>query len=166
MLRAADSCHAHQHSCVIRTGLAVIGEREMQTTQVAAWARIALVVAGLGMLAFGVLLALDPINWLARAGVTVGADAITRIEIGAFYGGIEIGIGLLLLMAASQRQYHRAGLWLLLLTHGGIGLTRVALMLASGTQTPFLLVAGAYELLFAGLAVIALMAQPRLRNRF
>lgn len=109
------------------------------------------------MLAFGILLALDPINWLARAGVTVGADAVTRIEVGAFYGGIEIGIGLLLLMSTSQRQYHRAGLWLLLGTHGGIGLTRVALMLASVTHTPFLIMAGAYELLFAGLALAALV---------
>ncbi len=111
------------------------------------------------MLAFGVLLALDPINWLARAGVTVGADAVTRIEIGAFYGGIEIGIALLLLMSASRRHYHRAGLWLLLGTHGGIGLTRVALMLASVTHTPFLIVAGAYELLFAALALAALVPE-------
>ncbi len=138
----------------------------MQTAQVAGWARLTMVVAGLGMLAFGVLLALDPINWLARAGLTLGADAVTRIEIGAFYGGIEMGIGLLLLMAASQRQYQRAGLWLLLLTHAGIGLTRLALMLAGSITTPFLLGAGAYELFFAALAAIALMAQPRLRNRF
>lgn len=138
----------------------------MQPIQIPAWARFALVVAGLGMLTFGVLLALDPVNWLVRAGVTVGADAVTRIEIGAFYGGIEVGIGLLLLMAAAQRQYHRAGLWLLLATHGGIGLTRVALMLASDTSSPFLLLAGAYELFFAALALIALLARPRLRNRF
>lgn len=137
----------------------------MQTAQAAGWARFTLVLAGLGMLAFGVLLALDPINWLTRAGVTLGADAVTRIEIGAFYGGIEIGLGLLLLMAASQRHYQRAGLWLLLLTHGGIGLTRLGLMLAGATSTPFLLVAGAYELIFAALALIALMARPRLRNR-
>ena len=110
------------------------------------------------MLAFGILLALDPINWLARAGVTVGADAVSRIEVGAFYGGIEIGIGLLLLMSTSQRQYHRAGLWLLLGTHGGIGLTRLALMLASVTHTPFLIVVGAYELLFAGLARAGLLS--------
>lgn len=138
----------------------------MQSIQTPGWARFVLVVAGLAMLLFGVLLALDPINWLARAGVTVGADAVTRIEIGAFYGGIEVGIGLLLLMAAAQRQYHRAGLWLLLATHAGIGLTRVALMLASDTSSPFLIGAGAYEIAFASLAVFALMARPRLRNRF
>ncbi|MEO6065822.1 MAG: DUF4345 family protein [Lysobacterales bacterium] len=137
----------------------------MQPKQVPDWARFVLVVAGLAMLGFGVLLALDPINWLAGAGVTVGADAVTRIEIGAFYGGIEVGIGLLLLMAAAQRQYQRAGLWLLLATHGGIGLTRAALVLASGTSTPFLLAAGGYELLFAALAMAALMARPRLHNR-
>ncbi len=128
----------------------------MQAPHIPAWARALLAIAGLAMLAFGVLLALDPINWLARAGVTVGADAVTRIEIGAFYGGIEIGIALLLLMSASRRHYHRAGLWLLLATHGGIGLTRVALMLASVTHTPFLILAGVYELLFAALAVAAL----------
>ena len=129
----------------------------MQATEAPGWARAVLAVAGLAMLGFGVLLALDPINWLARAGVTVGADAVTRIEVGAFYGGIEIGIGLLLLLATSQRQYNRAGLWLLLGTHGGIGFTRVALMLASVTHAPFLIVAGAYELVFAALAVAALV---------
>lgn len=128
----------------------------MQPTQFPAWARWVLTVSGFAMLAFGVLLALDPTNWLARAGVTVGADAVTRIEIGAFYGGIEVGIGLLLILAAAQRAYLRAGLWLLLATHAGIGLTRVALMLASSTTTPFLLGAAAYELLFAALALTAL----------
>ncbi len=137
----------------------------MQPIQVPGWARFLLVVAGLGMLVFGVLLALDPINWLTRAGLTLGADALTRIEIGAFYGGIEIGIGLLMLAAAAQRPYHRAGLWLLLATHGGIGLTRLALMLASGTSTTFLLVAGGYELLFAALALAALNARPRVGHR-
>ncbi len=137
----------------------------MQIQTPPGWTRFVLFLAGLATLAFGIVLALDPVMWLSRAGVSVAADAVTRIEIGAFYGGLEIGLGLLLLSAASQRQSARPGLWLLLASHGGIGLTRLALMLAGGIYTGFLIGSVAYELTFALLAAIGLRSRPRSRSR-
>lgn len=138
----------------------------MQVSTPPTWSRVILFIAALGMLVFGVLLTLDPIGWLARAGVALGADAVTRIEMGAFYGGIEIGVGLLMLMAAAQRPHVRAGLALLLATHGGIGLVRGALMLAGGTVTPYLIGAVVYELVFALLALVGLLVTPSVRQRW
>lgn len=137
----------------------------MQPTQAPGWSRFVLVLGGIASLVFGVLLALNPVGWLARVGVTIGADAISRIEVGAFYGGIEIGLGLLLIAASTHRHTVRVGLWLLFASQAGIGLTRLLLMLASDTWPPMFLGFLVYELGFAALALGGLLARPRLRHR-
>ena len=114
-----------------------------------------LVLAGLGFLAFGLWLAVDPIGGLAAVGIAA-VNAAGQIELRAFYGGLEIGLGIFLLLCAARPDWRRPGLWSVLLGNGGIGLARLLAIAASGVFTPFFAYALVWELGFAGLAGLAL----------
>lgn len=116
--------------------------------------------AGSGFLAFGLWLALAPAAALEPLGIT--ASAAGWLELRAFYGGLELGLGAFLLACAARPDWRRAGLWLTLLSNGGIGLTRLAGLALGGEFVPFFAFALAWELGFAGLAGLCLLARkPR-----
>lgn len=123
-----------------------------------ALSRFTLWLAGLGFIGFGLACLIAPLATLASAGVVV-SGAVAAAEIRAFYGGLEIGLGTCLLLAASSAQHHRAGLVLCLATYGGIGLARALGMGLDGVGTPFLWAALAVEL---GLAILAALSLRQL----
>ena len=59
-------------------------------------------------------------------------------------------------MCAFRPDWRRPGLWAVLLSNGGIGLTRLAGIALSGVFVPFFAIALAWELGFSLLAVVAL----------
>lgn len=118
-------------------------------------ANLVLFLAGLGFLGFGVWLLLDPAGGLAGVDIAATTPA-GLIELRAFYGGLELGLGLFLLACARIPGWQRPGLWLTALGNGGIGLTRIAGIAMAGVFTPFFAYALAWEIGFTVAALIAL----------
>jgi hypothetical protein len=125
------------------------------------FAIVILVLSGLQFLAFGIFALLNPVALLAPIGFTVGTTE-ALIEARAFYGGAEIALGALMLCAAFRAPWRKSGLVLVATVFGFVGGVRGALMLTTATHTKFLSFAVTVELVFAALALWALMRrQPR-----
>lgn len=113
-----------------------------------------LALAGLGFLGFGLWFLVDPIGPLAAIGITAtGTPAPTEFR--AFYGGLEVGLGALMLVAAAKPDWRTAGLWLVIATNGGIAAGRLIGVAIDGVWVPFFSYALVWE---AGFAVLALLA--------
>lgn len=108
-----------------------------------------LVIGGVGFLAFGAWMLVAPQAAMAMVGIALPNGAPTT-EIRAFYGGLELGLGALLLAAVHKVQYHRAGLVLGCASYGSIALARALGMLIDGGTSTFLWVALAVEVTLAG----------------
>lgn len=119
-----------------------------------ALARITLWLGGLGFLGFGIAFLIAPVDTLAAAGVQVGGAAAAT-ELRAFYGGLEVALGVLLI-GADLRGARRAGLILCLASYGGIGAARLLGIAIAGGATSFLWYALATEAVLATLAAIGL----------
>jgi hypothetical protein len=115
---------------------------------------VALILAGAGFLIFGLILLVAPQATLARLGIEL-ADGAATIEIRAFYGGLELALGALLLWAALRPEGRAHGLVLGAVSYGGIGLTRALAMALSGVASPFLWTALVSEAVLAGLCALA-----------
>lgn len=118
------------------------------------FAQTLLVLAGLGFLAFGAAILVAPAEVLGRVGITGSAAGL--VELQAFYGGLELGLGGFLLAAGFVAGWRRPGLWVVALANGGIGLARLVGIAGSGEFTPFFGWALAWEFGFALLAALAL----------
>ena len=92
---------------------------------------------------------------MAAAGLVL-EGSLASTELRAFYGGLEVALGLLMLTCAVRTGRLRDGLILALAIYGSIGLARLGGMLVSGADTPFLRFALATELALAIAATIAL----------
>ena len=114
-------------------------------------AQVLLWVAGLGYAGFGVAFLCAPLRTMALAGITL-EGAVAATELRAFYGGLELGLGALIVAAALVPGRLRDGLLLAFVSYGAIGGTRLVTMLATGTDTPFFRFAVGVEL---GLAACA-----------
>ena len=118
---------------------------------------IVISIAGLGFVGFGIIFLCWPEVMLPGIGI-VTSDLQSQIEIRAMYGGLELGLGILILSCfAAERQ--RFGLQLSLASYGGLGLARAASMLVMGVASPFLWVALIWEGVIAALALWALRNQ-------
>lgn len=117
-------------------------------------------LAGAGFLAFGLWLTLDAAAALAGVGIEA-ANAAGLIELRAFYGGLELGLGSFLLACAIRPDWRPAGLWLTLLGNAGIATVRLIGITATGVFTPFFGWALAWELGFTTLAAAALWLRHR-----
>ena len=117
--------------------------------------KFVLVLAALGFLGFGGWLVIDPAGGLA--GVDIGATSPAGlVDLRAFYGGLEVGLGLFLLACATRPAWHAPGLWLVLLGNLFIGLARVYGIASSGVFTGFFAAALVWEFGFPLLAWLAL----------
>lgn len=114
-----------------------------------------LILAGIGFLGFGLWLLIDPAGGLAKVGIA-GSTPTGRIELRAFYGGMEIGLGAFLIACAMRPEWQVAGLWLVLLANGGTALARLIGIGLAGAFSPFLAGALVWELGFSALAALAL----------
>ena len=112
-------------------------------------------LSGLCFLGFGLAFMVAPVETLALAGVATEGP-IASTELRAFYGGVEVALGLLIVACALRPARWRDGLWLTLACYGAIGLTRLAGMAIDGSDSFFLRFAATTEVVFA-LASIALL---------
>lgn len=118
---------------------------------------IVITIAGLGFVGFGIVFLCWPEVMLPSIGI-VTPDPQSQIEIRAMYGGLELGLGILLLSCfAAERQ--RFGVQLSLASYGGLGVARALSMTVMGVASPFLWFALIWEAVIAGLALIALRNQ-------
>ena len=119
---------------------------------------VVLVLCGLGFLAFGLWLLIDPAA-LQKIGIA-STSKTGQVELRAFYGGMELGLGAFLMLCALRPSWHAAGLWLVLLANAGAGLTRLlAIGLAGASLGGYLGLALVWELGFTALAGLALYKQ-------
>jgi len=122
-----------------------------------------LALAGLGFLGFGVWFLIDPIAPLAAIGITAtGAPAPTEFR--AFYGGLEVGLGALMLAATVKPEWRTPGLWLVLATNGGIAAGRLLGVAIDGVWVPFFTVALVWELGFVVLAAVGLWGASKAKS--
>lgn len=121
--------------------------------------QLLLVLAGLGFLGFGAAILVAPAEVLGRVGISGSAAGL--VELQAFYGGLELGLGAFLVAAAFVAGWRRPGLWVVALVNGGIGLARLVGIAGSGEFTAFFGWALAWEFGFALLAGLALAAGRR-----
>ncbi|MBL0028291.1 MAG: DUF4345 family protein [Rhodanobacteraceae bacterium] len=117
-------------------------------------------LSGLSFLGFGIAFLIAPRETLALAGVaTEGAIAATELR--AFYGGVEVALGGLILFCATRPSRWRDGLWLTLCCYGAIGLTRVVGMGIDGSDSFFLRFAASTEAGFALAAALLLRLKQK-----
>ena len=117
-------------------------------------ARVTLWLGGLGFLGFGIAFLVAPLDTLAAAGIALSGDTAAT-ELRAFYGGLEVALGALLI-AADLRGARRHGLILCLASYGGIGAARALGMAIAGSATSFFWFALATEATLALLAAVSL----------
>src|SRR4026207_1835005 len=96
-----------------------------------------LALAGAGFLAFGLWLGGGPARGPASVGIAARSPA-GLIELRAFYGGLELALGIFLLLCAARPDWRRPGLWAVLLGNGGVGLARPGLGAVGGVVPPAL----------------------------
>lgn len=119
------------------------------------------VLAGLGFLGYGVAFLIAPEATLAGAGMQLTGSG-SGVELRAFYGGLELGLGLWLIFAGLNDKLLRPGLWLTMASNGGIGCSRLLGLALGGAWTPFFGYALPWELGFAALGAGALLfSRPR-----
>lgn len=117
-----------------------------------------LILAGLGFLGFGAAILVAPAAVLGSVGI--GGTAAGLVELRAFYGGLELGLGGFLLAAAFKREWSEAGLWLVAAVNGGIAAARLLGIILSGEFTGFFAGALVWELGFTAAAAWALLSLP------
>ncbi|MCB1627370.1 MAG: DUF4345 domain-containing protein [Xanthomonadales bacterium] len=120
-------------------------------------ARLILALSALGLLGFGVWMLIAPQAILAAIGIALQSEAALT-EIRAFYGGLEIGLGLALLFCLRSPGWLRPGLALSALCYGCVALCRAGGMLVDGSGGGFLLGALAFEASLCVACVWALRA--------
>ena len=121
---------------------------------------VVLALCALGFLGFGLWLVSDP-GAMQKVGIQA-TSKVGTVELRAFYGGMEIGLSLFLVLCLWKPEWQSAGLWLVLLANGGAGLARLLGVFLSGAALGgYLGWALLWELGFAFLAGAALaLKQP------
>ena len=109
---------------------------------------VVLALCAIGFLAFGLWLLVDPAGALGKIGIEA-RNGTGLVELRAFYGGMELGLGLFLAWCALRPEWRQAGLWLVLL----------AMLLGGAALGGYLGWALLWELGFAALGGAALFAR-------
>jgi len=122
---------------------------------------IVLWLSGLSLLAFGAAFVVAPLATMASAGIVLDG-ALAATELRAFYGGLEVALGVLVLLCALRPERRRDGLLLTFAIFAGIGMARLVGMLLSGADSGFLRFAIVTELGLAALAAWCLRTPAEL----
>jgi Domain of unknown function (DUF4345) len=119
-------------------------------------AKVVLWLGGISLLGFGLAFLFDPLATMAMAGIALSGP-IAATELRAFYGGLEVALGGLLIACALKPDWGRPGLLLSLVVFSGIGLGRALGLLIAQTPSAFFWTALGTELTLAALSTFALM---------
>ncbi len=114
---------------------------------------ITLGLSGLLYLLFGILLFFNP-SFLENAGLLISGPTAT-MEIRSFYGGLEIGLGVFLLVALYRSELRPGALLLVLLTSSGLLAGRVYGASVDGVEGNYLFYVVAIEFPIWVLALLA-----------
>lgn len=125
------------------------------------FSKVLLWFAAIAYLVYGVMSVYDPQIPATYAGLVFNStDA--AIEIGAMYGGMSLGLAIFFIVGALQPRFTASSLLLLLLAIGGLGLSRTLLFaLSSDAVTSYTLGAIGFELVLAGLALVAFLMESK-----
>ena len=93
--------------------------------------KIVIMLFGLVYGALGVWCFLNPENVATRIGLNFATDS-GRAEFQVVYGGLELGIGLFLIVSGLNAAMHRAGLLFLLVSSASLLVARVFALLQGG----------------------------------
>ena len=125
------------------------------------FARIFLAVQALILAGFGLAYLVKPHELANLSGMLLMAPAAIT-DVRAYYGGLQMGLGMFLLLACRQVELLRGALTLLVLLYCALALARLGgLWLDGGLQQTFNLVALLFELVSA---VLAMLLLRRLRD--
>ncbi len=103
-------------------------------------------LSSLLFISYGLACFYDPSIAASNAGLVMeGSSAFA--EIGAMYGGLQIGFGLFCLIAVINANYYRAGILALLIVIGFVGVTRLISQIVGDNEwTSYTIGALIYEL--------------------
>ncbi len=117
-------------------------------------------VSALILSSYGVVCLISPTTPAGYAGLII-SNGDGFAEIGAMYGGLQIGLGLFFLLALLKPEFYRSGLMILFLGIGSLALARLAsLLMTEQVITAYTYGALSYEIATACIAAIALMRTP------
>ncbi len=122
--------------------------------------RLVLWLSALFLLGFGGAFLFFPLGTLSLTGIVIEGP-LAAVEIRAFYGGLEVALGLAVAWCALRRTRWKDGLGLTVLVFSGIGLARLFGMMVEGVFSLFLIFALLVELALAGAALVALLGMMR-----
>lgn len=124
-------------------------------------AKLLLWISAVAFAGYGLLCAFLPEVAAGYAGLGL-TNADARIEMGAMYGGLQIGIGLFCILAALNEHYRMSGLIVLALLVGGLATMRsYGLAMASDPVTIYTTGALSYELLTTVIALICIAMERK-----
>lgn len=126
-------------------------------------ALVVLWFAGLQFIGFGVLSVLNPQAIADVVGFQLTSQ-LAATEVRAFYGGLELALGILLCVGGLNARWQKPALVLQFAAFLGIGVVRGLAVLMHGGNT-FLVAATLTELLLAALAFWALRKAPAMGER-
>ena len=123
-------------------------------------ARIVLILVAFGFIGFGMFGLVAPLALVGAVDITA-ETAQGRTELRAVYGGLQLGLGVFLLMASSLRSWMRPALALTICSLLGLACARLLGIQMEGGAFPWMLPLAALEL---GLAVLSVWAWSACRH--
>ncbi|HBG31211.1 DUF4345 family protein [Candidatus Macondimonas diazotrophica] len=125
--------------------------------------RLILLITGAVFAGFSLLCLLYP-DLLTRMTGILAPTLTSQIELQAVYGGLQLGLGVLLLICGIVPKWSRLGTWVLVAMVGGLALARGAGVAAHGWDSFYTGSALIYESLTALLGLLTLFFNPRLNR--
>ncbi|MDY6956589.1 MAG: DUF4345 family protein [Pseudomonadota bacterium] len=125
--------------------------------------RLILLITGAVFAGFSLLCLLYP-DLLTRMTGILAPTLTSQIELQAMYGGLQLGLGVLLLICGIVPKWSRMGAWVLVALIGGLALARGAGVAAHGWDSFYTGSALIYESLTALLGLLTLFFNPRLNR--
>ena len=118
--------------------------------------QVFLLVQALALMVLGLAYFIQPHEMTNISGMLLMAPAAIT-DVRAYYGGLQMGLGMFLLLACRQLELLRGARTLLVLLYCALALARLGgLWLDGGLQQTFNLVALLFELVSAALAMLLL----------
>jgi len=124
------------------------------------FSRIVLALSGLVFMGFGVAFLFWPSQMTLRVGIPLVTMTGTT-DVRAIYGGLEIGFGVFLLVAAARRTWVIPGLLATLCTLAGMGLSRALGIALDGGPDSITSALLASEVSGAAITLLALLLERR-----